>query len=174
MIEHARLKYACRKDGMSTIRTAWAQPSPLPKSNAGASVLAQILTATFVDHLPLYCQERAWARAGVAFPRSTLCAYKLGATELLAVLLPALRAHVLAAPRVHVDDTTLPLIEGGRGLSHRHDRRSVERHSVSVIRSDSKVHIGTIVRLNQKTATIACSEGEWRVSYALLHRVVDL
>jgi len=35
-------------------------------------------------------------------------------------------------------------------------------------------HIGTIVRLNPKTATIACSEGEWRVSYALLHRVVDV
>lgn len=35
-------------------------------------------------------------------------------------------------------------------------------------------HIGTIVRLNQKTATVACPEGEWRVSYALLHRVVDV
>lgn len=115
VIEHVRLKYACRKDGASTIRTAWAQPSPLPKSNAGASVLAQILTATFVDHMPLYRQERAWARQGVAFPRSTLCEYKLGAAELLAVLAPALRSHVLAAPRVHVDDTTLPLIEGGRG-----------------------------------------------------------
>ncbi|MCC7547400.1 MAG: IS66 family transposase [Burkholderiales bacterium] len=115
VIEHARLKYACRKDGHSTIRTAHAEPSPLPKSNAGASVIAQILVATFVDHMPLYRQERAWAREGVAFPRSTLCEYKLGGAELLAVLRPALIAHVLAAPRVHADDTTLPLLEGGRG-----------------------------------------------------------
>lgn len=35
-------------------------------------------------------------------------------------------------------------------------------------------HIGTIVRLNQKTATIACQEVEWRVSYSLLHRIVEV
>jgi hypothetical protein len=35
-------------------------------------------------------------------------------------------------------------------------------------------HTGTIVRLNQKTATVSCQEGEWRVSYALLHRVVEI
>ena len=34
VIEHVRAKYACRKDGESTIRTAFAQPSPLPKTNA--------------------------------------------------------------------------------------------------------------------------------------------
>lgn len=35
-------------------------------------------------------------------------------------------------------------------------------------------HIGTIVRMNQKTATVACKEGEWRVSYSLLHRIVEV
>jgi len=35
-------------------------------------------------------------------------------------------------------------------------------------------HIGTIVRLNEKSATVSCPEGQWRVSYALLNRVVDL
>ena len=35
-------------------------------------------------------------------------------------------------------------------------------------------HVGKIVRLNQKSATVSCDEGEWRVSYALLHRVVEL
>ncbi|WP_051391222.1 hypothetical protein [Paraburkholderia mimosarum] len=37
-------------------------------------------------------------------------------------------------------------------------------------------HIGTIVRLNQKTASIACNdiEGHWRVSYGLLRRIVDV
>jgi transposase len=115
VIEHARAKYVCRKDGQSTIRTAQAQPSPLPKSNAGASLLAQILVSTFADHLPLNRQERIYRRHGVELPRSTLCEYKLGAGELLAALRPALIAHVLAAPRVHADDTTFPLIEGGRG-----------------------------------------------------------
>jgi transposase len=115
--EHVRAKYACVKDGESTIRTAHAEPSPLPKSNAGASLLAQILTATFVDHLPLNRQEMIWKRQGVDLHRSTLCEYKLGAGELLAVLRAPLIAHVLAAPRVHSDDTTMPLLEKGRSTT---------------------------------------------------------
>lgn len=70
VVEHARAKYACYKDGFSTIRTAFAEPSPLPKSNAGASLLAHILTATFIDHMPLHRQEMAWKRQGVDLPRS--------------------------------------------------------------------------------------------------------
>ncbi|MDF3881267.1 hypothetical protein [Cupriavidus basilensis] len=36
--------------------------------------------------------------------------------------------------------------------------------------------IGTIVRLNQKSASIACNDtdGHWRVSYGLLRRIVDI
>lgn len=115
VLEHARAKYVCIKDGESTIRTAHAEPSPLPKSNAGASLLAQILTATFADHLPLNRQEGIFKRHGINLHRSTLCEYKLGAGELLAVLRAPLIAHVLAAPRLHSDDTTLPLLEKGRG-----------------------------------------------------------
>ena len=115
VIEHVRAKYACRKAGESTIRTAFAQPSPLPKSNAGAGLLAQILVATFADHLPLNRQELIFKRHGVDLSRSTLCEWKLGAGELLAVLRAPLIAHTLAAPRVHSDDTTLPLLERGRG-----------------------------------------------------------
>lgn len=115
VIEHARAKYACRKGAESTIRTAFAQPSPLPKSNAGAGLLAQILVSTFADHLPLNRQERIFKRHGVELPRSTLCEWKLASGELLAVLRAPLIAHTLASPRLHADDTTMPLIEGGRG-----------------------------------------------------------
>ena len=62
VIEHVRAKHACRKDGESTIRTAFTQPSPLPKSNAEAGLLAQILVATYADHLPLNCQKRIFKR----------------------------------------------------------------------------------------------------------------
>jgi transposase len=51
----------------------------------------------------------------VELPRSTLCEWKLGSGELLAVLREPLIEHTLAAPRLHSDDTTMPLIEGGRG-----------------------------------------------------------
>lgn len=115
VIEHVRIKYACRKDGESTIRTAFAQPSPLPKSNASAGLLAQISVSTFVDHLPLNRQEAVFLRHGIALPRATLCEWKLATAELLEVLLPPLKKHILNAPRLHSDDTTMPLLEAGRG-----------------------------------------------------------
>ena len=34
--------------------------------------------------------------------------------------------------------------------------------------------VGTIVRLNQKTATVSCDDQEWRVPFALLRHVIDL
>ncbi len=115
VIEHVRAKYACRRHGESTIRTAFAQPSPLPKTNAGAGLLAQILVSTFADHLPLYRQEKIFRRHGVDLPRSTLCEWKLASGELLGVLRAPLIEHTLSAPRLHLDDTSMPLIEGGRG-----------------------------------------------------------
>ena len=33
---------------------------------------------------------------------------------------------------------------------------------------------GSIVRINQKTATVSCDDLEWRVSFALLRHVIDL
>ena len=114
VIEHVRIKYACRKDGESTVRTAFVQPSPLPKSNASAGLLAQIGVATFVDHMPLHRQAIAYARKGIVLPGSTLCDWKLGTAELIEVLMPALKKHILAAPIVHSDDTTMPVREPGR------------------------------------------------------------
>lgn len=49
------------------------------KVSPDASLLVQILTATFADHLPLNRQEGIFKRHGVHLHRSTLCEYKLGA-----------------------------------------------------------------------------------------------
>lgn len=115
VIEHVRAKYVCEKAGESTIRTAAAQPSPLPKSNASAGLLAQVLVSKYADHIPLHRQEKIFKRHGVQIPRATLCEWALGSAELVEVLMPPLTAHVLSAPRVHCDDTVLPLQEAGRG-----------------------------------------------------------
>ncbi|MGT2460343.1 IS66 family transposase (plasmid) [Cupriavidus basilensis] len=117
VIEHIRFKYAAMKNGESTIVTATAQPSPLPKSNASAGLLANIQVNTFVDHLPIHRQEMGYARLGIHLPRATLCEWKLGSAELLETLLPSLRTHILQAPRLHLDDTTLPLLERGRATT---------------------------------------------------------
>jgi transposase len=118
VLEHARIKYACTKDGQSTVRTAYAQPSPLPKCNADASLLAQILTATFADHVPLNRQSMIFGRHGFPVPRSTLDDWKLGSAELLEVLRAPLIAHTLSAPRLHSDDTTVQLRDASKDTTH--------------------------------------------------------
>lgn len=116
VIEHARLKYRCEHaTGGATVRTAFAEPSPLAKSNAGASVIAQVLVAKYADHTPLARQERIFARHGAAIARQTLRDWALGGAECLAPLMAPLKAHVLASPLIFTDDTTLPMLEPGRG-----------------------------------------------------------
>ena len=115
VIEHARAKYRCEKDGESTIRTATAEPSPLPKSNVSAGLLAHVLVSKYQDHLPLNRQERMFGRHGVALSKTTLCDWTLRAAELLGCLIPPLTAHVLAAAVVGADDTTLQLAQSGNG-----------------------------------------------------------
>ena len=46
--------------------------------------------------------------------------------------------------------------------------------TVSFLDRDQRLHSGRIVRLNQKTATLTCDSGEWRVPYGQLHHLIDL
>jgi len=108
VITHARQKYACRC-GSSGVKTAELPAQPLPKSNASANLLSHVLVSKYQDHLPLNRLERIFQRNGMAISRSTLCDWVLGSTELLSVLTDQLKQHVLAAPRIHADDTILPL-----------------------------------------------------------------
>lgn len=44
---------------------------------------------------------------------------------------------------------------------------------VGFVGHDHKARSGKIIRLNDKTVTLECEHQQWRVSYGLLHRVVD-
>lgn len=117
VIEHVRAKYAATRkaDGARTVIAAAMPPAPLPKSNASPNLLAHVLVSKYADHLPLNRIEGIFRRHGVELHRSTLCDWVLGSTELLGVLYEALKAHMLAAPKIHADDTILPLQDKGRG-----------------------------------------------------------
>ena len=117
VIEHMRAKYAgTRKvDGGQTVVSASMPPAPLPKSNASPNLLSHVLVSKYADHLPLNRIEGIFRRHGVELARSTLCDWVLGSTELLSVIYQALKTHVLAAPKIHADDTILPLQDRGRG-----------------------------------------------------------
>ncbi|HET9643219.1 MAG TPA: IS66 family transposase zinc-finger binding domain-containing protein [Burkholderiaceae bacterium] len=80
VLQHVRLKYRCDSDdGSSTVRTAIAQASPLPKCNAGASLLAHVMVSKYNDHCPLARRERISVRDGLRLPQAD--AVRLGAGQ---------------------------------------------------------------------------------------------
>ncbi len=114
---HIRGKWACAQ-----CRTLTQAPVPaeiIDKGIPTSGLLAQVLVATYADHLPLYHQEAIFGRAGVALPRSTLGAW-IGVCGLrLQPLVDALKAHVLACKVVHADETPVAMLSPGSGKTHR-------------------------------------------------------
>ena len=70
---------------------------------------------SMADHLPLYRQSQIYAREGVDLDRSTLAGWVGAASELLAPLVDEIRKHVLAASKIHADDTPVPVLAPGNG-----------------------------------------------------------
>lgn len=84
---------------------------PLPKSNAGPSLLAQLLTGKYQDHLPLHRQIGIFARAGVQLKASTVSDWVQGVAELLEPLYECLRKRVLSCDYIQIDETTIPVLD---------------------------------------------------------------
>jgi hypothetical protein len=63
----------------------------------------------------LYRQHEIYAREGVDLDRSTLATWVGEASSLMEPLVEALRRYVLAASKVHGDDTPVPVLAPGQG-----------------------------------------------------------
>ena len=113
VIRHVRPKESCRT--CESIAQAPVPSLPIQRGIAGAGVLAHVLTAKFCDHLPLYRQAEIFARQGIDLDRSTLSDWVGQSAALVRPLVDAVGAHVMAAERVHADDTTVPVLDPGRG-----------------------------------------------------------
>lgn len=113
VIRHIRPKLACRR--CETIVQAPAPSRPIARGLAGPALLAHVLTAKYCDHLPLYRQCEIYAREGVALPRSTLAEWVGASHTLLRPLLAVLKTYVLAADKLHADDTPVPVLAPGKG-----------------------------------------------------------
>ena len=113
VIRHVRPKLACAC--CDAIVQAPAPSRPIERGIAGPGLLAYILVAKFADHLPLYRQSVIYAREGVDLDRALLASWVGAASALLRPLVDAVRRHVLAASKLHVDDTPIPVLAPGNG-----------------------------------------------------------
>ena len=112
VIQTVREKFTCRDCEKIT-----QPPAPFyvtPRGWAGPNLLAMILFEKFGQHQPLNRQAERYAREGVPLSLSTL-ADQVGASAVaLAPLHRLIAAHVLAAGRLHGDDTPVPVLAKGR------------------------------------------------------------
>jgi len=113
VIRHVRPKLSCRQ--CERIVQAPAPSRPIVRGLAGPGLLAHVLISKYADHLPLYRQCEIYERQGVELERSTLADWVEGCSKLLAPLVEALRGYVMAAGKLHADETRVPVLAPGQG-----------------------------------------------------------
>jgi transposase len=110
-----RPKYVVRfEDQPDELKIAELPPEALPKSKAAPGLVADVIVAKLVDHLPLYRQEKRYSRQGIELSRSTLCGWMAEAANVLTPLYRLLKARVLSAQVVNTDDTPIPVQDATR------------------------------------------------------------
>ncbi len=113
VIKHVRPAFTCRR---CESMVQMPMPSlPIERGQPGAGLLAHVLVGKYCDHLPLYRQSGIYAREGVALDRATLADWVGKAAALVAPLVEAVAHHVMAAEKLHVDDTPVPVLAPGTG-----------------------------------------------------------
>ncbi|CAH0356899.1 IS66 family transposase IS66 [Sphingobium sp. CECT 9361] len=108
VIQTVREKFSCRDCEKIT-----QPPAPFhvtPRGLFGPSFLAMLLFEKFGAHQPLNRQRDRYAREGVELSLSTLADQVGTCTAALMPLYLLIEAHVLAAERLHGDDTTVPVL----------------------------------------------------------------
>ena len=108
VVEHVREKFSCWD--CEGIAEPPASSHPIARGRAGPSLLAMILASKCLLHQPLNRQSETYAREGVDIDVSTLAGWVGASVATLAPILAAIRRHVFVAERLHVDDTTVPVL----------------------------------------------------------------
>ncbi|MFQ5467173.1 MAG: IS66 family transposase [Kiloniellaceae bacterium] len=117
VIQTVREKFTCRD--CEKISQAPAPFHVTPRGWAGPSLLAMILFEKYGQHQPLNRQSERYGREGVALSLSTLADQVGACAAMLRPLRDLIAAHVLAAGRVHGDDTTVPVLAKGKTATGR-------------------------------------------------------
>ena len=108
-----RGKWACRCG--ERLEMAPVPAAAIDKAIAGTSVLANVVVAKYVDHLPLHRQETIYARMGVAIPRSTQAGWIGQIGVRVEPLVQRLAHWVVSAGALQADETTVPVLAPGTG-----------------------------------------------------------
>jgi len=112
VIETVRKKFTCRD--CEKISQAPAPFHVIARGWAGASLLAMIVFEKFGQHQPLNRQAERYALEGVPIALSTMADAVGSVCTALDPVLRLVESHVMAAERLHGDDTTVPVLAEGK------------------------------------------------------------
>ena len=112
VIETVREKFTCRD--CEKITQAPAPFHVVSRGWAGPSLLAMIMFEKFGQHQPLNRQAERYALEGVPIALSTMADAVGSVCAALDPLRRLIEAHVMAAERLHGDDTTVPVLAEGK------------------------------------------------------------
>jgi transposase len=112
VIETVREKFSCRD--CEKITQAPAPFHVIARGWAGSSLLAMIMFEKFGQHQPLNRQAERYALEGVPIALSTMADAVGAVCASLDPLLRLVERHVMAAERLHGDDTTVPVLADGK------------------------------------------------------------
>src|SRR5271169_334413 len=112
VVETVREKFSCRD--CEKISQAPAPFHAVARGWAGPSLLAMIMFEKFGQHQPLNRQAERYALEGVPIALSTMADAVGAVCASLDPLLGLVEAHVMAAERLHADDTTVPVLAVGK------------------------------------------------------------
>jgi len=104
-----RPKYALPQGG--GIKIADLPTQVLPRSNAGASLLAYLLISKYVDHLPFYRILEIFKRQKIFLAASTVNGWFSDTVDLLKPLYEVLKKEVLSSDYLQIDESTIPVMD---------------------------------------------------------------
>ena len=109
--EIIRPKYAHPQKEENGILTADLPDCLLPKCRADESLLAEIITKKFADHLPLYRIAEILKREGIGISRKLLSQWVVRSAIALKPLYNEMSERVLASENIYIDEAPVKLWE---------------------------------------------------------------
>jgi transposase len=116
VIRNIRYKYACKTcEGVEgegpTVKIAPLPPELIPKGLATAGLVAHIAVAKYADALPLYRQEKIFARHGIELTRSTMAGWMVKAADRCEPVMRLLQRELISGPLVNADETPVQVLD---------------------------------------------------------------
>jgi transposase len=155
VIRHERTKYACRQcekvETKTKIITAPKPASMIPKSLGSADAFAAVVTAKYVDALPLYRQVDILNRSGIDISRATLANWCVQLGDKVQVIIDHMKSELLNEKLICADETTVQVLR-------EEDRKAQTKSYMWVYRSGEYTENPIVIYDYQPSRAAKCAQ----------------